>query len=97
MCHVDGFSQHHLLSQFFKAGQEHPCVLGDHCLMAILFCHPGTDLNKHSKQVALAVGIILLHILSQLCAHAGTAHIGWIGDDHIVFLCQRLRHLHQRE
>ena len=97
MCHADGFSQHHLLPQLFKAGQEHPCVLGDHCLIAILFCHTGAHFNKNGKQIALAVGIILLHILRQLCAHAGTAHIGRIGDDHIVFLRQGLCHPHQWE
>ena len=63
MCHADGLSQHHLLPQFFKAGQEHPCVLGDQCLIAILFCHTGAYFNKNGKQIALAVRVVFFHIL----------------------------------
>ena len=91
------FSLQKIYTHFFKAGKEHPALHSNHAVHTVWLDHLISMFNENSKQIALAVGIILLHILSQLCAHAGTAHIGRIGDDHIVFLCQRLRYPHQWE
>ena len=94
--HADRFPVLHFLPQLFKAGKKHPCVLGNHRLIPVFSGHLAAALDKHGKQIALAVGIVLFHKIRQLAAHAGAAHIRWVGHHHIVLLRQRLGHLHQR-
>ena len=54
-----------------------------------------TFINKAGKQIALAVGVVLLHKLAELGTHIGTAHIRRVGDHHIVLPGQHLRHADQ--
>ena len=70
-------------------------MLGNHGLITILFCHLAAEFHKDRKQVTLAVGIGLFDIFRQFGAHARAAHIGRVGDHHIVFLGQHFGHLDQ--
>ena len=88
--HVDGVPQQQFRPQLFKAGQEHPCVLGDHRLIAVFGRHLPAPLDEYGEQVTLAVGIVLLYKLAELGAHIGTAHVGRIGHNHIILPLHRL-------
>ena len=91
------FGLQEIHTHFFKAGKEHPALHSNHAVHTVGFDHLVSMFNANGKQITLTIWVILFDILCQLYAHTRAAHIGRIGDDHIVFLCQRLRHLHQRE
>ena len=95
--HVYSIFQQQLRPQFFKAGKEHPSVLGNHRLIPVLAGHLPATLNEHSKQIALAVWIALLYKLIEPCVHVAAAHIRRIRCHHIVLLRQYLRYADQRQ
>ena len=78
MCHIDGFRQHHLFPQSFKAGQKHPALLCNHCLKTVVYSHLTATLNKHSIKVCLAVRIVLFDKVVDICAQVAGASIGRI-------------------
>ena len=63
MCHI--YSIYHLqfCTQFFKAGQKHPCVLCNHRLISVFFYHLSTTFYKNCKQITLTIRIILFYEL----------------------------------
>ena len=90
MCHVDGFGQHHLFPELFKAGKEHPAMLGDHCLIAIVGSHLAATLNKDSKQVCLAIGVVLFDKVVDVSAQVAGSGIRWIGAGGPILPCHGL-------
>ena len=95
--HVDGIFQKQFRTQLFKAGQEHPSVLGNHRLIPVLAGHLAAPFDEHCKQVALAVRVMLFHELAKPCVHITATHIRRIGYNHIILLCHDLRHEDQRQ
>ena len=75
MSHVDGFGQHHLFAELFKAGKEHPAVLRYHSLKTVVGGHLAAALNKDSKQVSFAVRVILLDEVVDICAQVAGSGI----------------------
>ena len=90
--HVDGIFQKQFRTQLFKAGQEHPSVLGNHRLIPVLAGHLAAPFDEYCKQVALAVRVMLFHELAKPCVHITATHIRRIGYNHIILLCHDLRH-----
>ena len=83
-------------THLFKAGKEHPALHCNHAVEARAFYHFVTMLDKHRKQIVLAVGVIFLYIVGQPRVHATAAHIRRVRHDHIVFLHQHPGLLNQR-
>ena len=54
-------------------------MLGDHCLIAIVGGHLAAALNKHSKQVGFAVGVVLFDKVVDVGAEVAGSGIGRIG------------------
>ena len=86
MCHVDGFGQHHLFPQLFKAGQEHPAVLCYHSLKTVVGGHLAATLNKDSKQVCLAIGVVLFDKVVDVGAQVAGSGIRRIRAGNPIFL-----------
>ena len=72
-------------------------MLGNHRLIAILARHLRAALDEHSKQIALAVRVVLFHKLTEPSVHIRASHIRRVRHYHIVLLCQHLRHADQRQ
>ena len=94
--HVDGIFQQQFYPQLFKAGQEHPSVLGNHCLIAVFTSHLPAALDEYREQVALAVRVVLFHKLAEPCVHIRAAHIRRIRHHHIILLRHDLGYTDQR-
>ena len=72
-------------------------MLCDHGLIAILLGHLSAALDEDRKQIALAVGVVLFHIVTELCAHAAAAHIRRVRHYHVVLLGQSLGGADERQ
>ena len=83
-------------THLFKAGKEHPALHCNHAVEARAFYHFIAMLNKHRKQIALAVGIILFDVIGQTSVHATATHIRRVRHDYIIFLHQHPGLFHQR-
>ena len=97
VCHIDNIDCQQLCTQLLKAGQEHPSVLCDHRLIAVLLRHLPAAFDEHGKHIRLAVREVLLHIVVDLCPGVADSHIRRIRHYHIVLLRHNLRHLNQRQ
>ena len=95
--HVDSIFHQQFRPQLFKAGKEHPSVLGNHRLIPVFAGHLAATLDKHSEQVTLAVRVVLLHKLAESCVHVAAAHIRRICHDHIILLRYNLCYANQRQ
>ena len=95
MRHVDGFCQHHLFTQLFKAGQEHPSVLCNHCLKTVVYSHLTAAFNKHSKQVSFAVRIVLLDKVVDICTQVAGSGIWRIRTGNPIFPRHRLTDINE--
>ena len=95
--HIDRVNQLQFCPQLFKAGKEHPSVLGNHSLIPAALVHLSASLDKHRKQITLAVGVNLFHIIGQPRVHAAAAHIRRVRHNRIIPLCQCFCHLYQRK
>ena len=95
MCHIDGFRQHHLLAELLKTGQEHPSVLGNHCLKTIVSGQRMAAFEKHSKQIRFAVGIVLFDKVIDLCTQVACACIRWIRNSDPILPRQDLADVNQ--
>ena len=71
-------------------------MLGNHSLIPAALVHLGAALDKHRKQIALAVGVIFLYIVGQPRVHAAAAHIRRVRHNHVIFLHQHPGLFHQR-
>ena len=70
-------------------------MLGNHSLIPAALVHLGAAFNKHRKQIALAVRVILFHISGQTCVHTTATHIWRVRHNHIVLLPQRFANVNQ--
>ena len=66
-------------------------MLRNHRLISVLFGHCTATLDKHGKQVGLAVRVVLLYIIIEPCASVTDRHVGRIGHNHIILPLHRLR------
>ncbi len=73
------------LTEFLKRRKEHPALHSYHCNHAFSHRHVEIALDEHSKEIRLAVGVIVLCECPQPCIHALAAHVQRVGDDHVVF------------
>ena len=93
--HVDGFGQHHLFPQLFKAGQEHPTMLSDHCLKTIVGGHSTATLNKDGKQVGFAVGVVLFDKVVDVGAQVAGSGIGRIRAGNPILPCHGFANINE--
>ena len=93
MRHINSFCQHHLFPQLFKAGKKHPSVLCNHCLKTVVYSHLTATLNKHGKQVSLAVRIVLLDKVVDIRTQVAGSGIGRIRAGNPIFPCHGLANI----
>ena len=65
-------------------------MLGDHCLIAVVGGHLAATLNKDSKQVCFAVGVVLFDKVVDVGAEVAGSGIGGIGAGDPILPCHGL-------